>query len=166
MIDLAPSLIGKVVLYDDADEALLGGRRWAMARGYAVAHRYEALDPALPMKMPGNRVHRITIMHRLIMAPESGADVDHINGNRLDNRRCNLRLVTRSQNLMNSGLRSDNKTGCKGIHFDSGRGLWMAYITIRGEFIHLGRFPTKENAIIARKAAEKVGHGEYARIER
>jgi hypothetical protein len=56
------------------------------------------------------------LVHRLIMGSPEGMDVDHINGNGLDNRRKNLRVCTRSQNAMNKKLRSDSTTGYKGVY--------------------------------------------------
>ena len=54
-------------------------------------------------------------IHRVVMGNPEGMDVDHINGNRLDNRKANLRVCTRSQNSQNKKLRSDSKSGFKGV---------------------------------------------------
>ena len=82
-------------------------------------------------------------------------EVDHINHNKLDNRKSNLRICTHQQNCMNV---SDN---VKGIHYDKSRNKWMAHI--KGK--NLGRFNTKEEAIEARKQAEMDYFGEYRNKE-
>lgn len=100
--------------------------------------------------------------HRVIMAMEYGHwpehDVDHINGVRSDNRRCNLRLATRSENLRNSGIRSDNKTGHKGVCFVRASGKFRAEIAGRS----LGYFDTADQASAAYIEAAMLEYGEFA----
>lgn len=81
--------------------------------------------------------------------------VDHINMNKLDNRKCNLRIADKKINSINRGLQSNNKTGYKGVYHDRRYGTWNARVTVDGKTIHLGTFPTKEEAIAARKAGEE-----------
>lgn len=102
-------------------------------------------------------------LHSLIMKPESGLEVDHINGNRIDNRRSNLRICTHADNCKNSGLRSNNKTGVRGVWFDSIRCLWTSQITTNGKRISLGRFKDFESAVNSRIAAEIKFWGEFRR---
>jgi hypothetical protein len=102
-------------------------------------------------------------MHRLIMNATEGQIVDHINGDTLDNRRSNLRVVTPSQNAMNRRRRSDNASGCVGVSYISTKQRWFAYITVDGKKKILGQFQEKEDAISARKNAEKIVFGEFAR---
>jgi hypothetical protein len=84
--------------------------------------------------------------------------VDHINGDRSDNRICNLRIVDSQQNCRNQKLRKTNATGTMGVYFHKLTGKWTAQIMQSGKRIHLGLFDTKEGAISARKLAE-VGYG-------
>ena len=88
-------------------------------------------------------------------------EIDHINGNPSDNRICNLRLATRVQNAQNTKLRSDNKSGAKGVRFDKGK--WQAEIHFNRKRIYLGRYSTFEKALSVRKEAEIKYHLEYAR---
>jgi hypothetical protein len=88
--------------------------------------------------------------------------IDHINGNRSDNRLCNLRQATRSQNLINSKLRSDNSSGFKGVSWCSGKKKWDARIYSATKLRLLGRFKTKEEAIAAYATAAAELHGEFA----
>lgn len=103
--------------------------------------------------------------HRVAWAITHGewptSDIDHINGVRDDNRICNLRAVTRSQNRRNSSMRSDNKSGITGVALDKKFNVWRAQIHVDGKHITLGAFPTFEAAVGARrKAALKHGFTE------
>lgn len=93
-----------------------------------------------------------------------GAEIDHINGDTLDNRIANLRLATRAQNGANQGLRRNNTSGVKGVSWDAKRGRWFASITIEGKSKALGRFDDFDDAVAARKAAEDEHHGVFAHI--
>jgi hypothetical protein len=88
--------------------------------------------------------------------------VDHINGNKADNRKNNLRLVTASQNLMNTKLRSDNTSGYKGVYYNKKNNKRYARITVNKKIINLGSFKNKEDAIKIRKDAEEKYFGEYS----
>jgi hypothetical protein len=83
--------------------------------------------------------------------------VDHLNGNPLDNRICNLREADESLNRMNMRMRSDNTSGFYGVFFRKDEQRWRAEICIRGQRIRLGSFKTKEEAVAAR-LAEQVKH--------
>lgn len=100
--------------------------------------------------------------HRLIwlwmMGDWPTDQIDHLNHNRADNRWCNLRLVTHAENGKNQSIRVTNTSGAMGVWWDSKRNSWQAYIDASGRRIHLGRYTTKTDAIIARKAAERA-HG-------
>jgi len=80
--------------------------------------------------------------------------IDHINRNPDDNRICNLRLATSSQNQQNTKLRKDNLCGEKGISYSEKETKWRARISIGGKTFNLGRFKSFESAINARKIAE------------
>src|ERR1044072_8862421 len=77
--------------------------------------------------------------------------VDHINGDRSDNRLENLRDVPASDNRKNQKLRSKNTSGSYGVHWDQSRGRWCARIGHK----HLGRFDSKDEAIAVRRRAER-----------
>lgn len=108
-------------------------------------------------------------LHRVILERIIGRklvrseQVDHIDGNGLNNRRDNLRLATNSQNHHNISKRSDNKSGYKGVCYSGGK--WVAQINVSGKQTYLGRFDTPENAYEAYCEAAKKYHGEFARIE-
>jgi len=87
--------------------------------------------------------------------------IDHINRKPLDNRRCNLRVVTKSQNSMNSKLGSNNSSGKKGVSYSIEKKKWHAYISLDGKRKFLGYFKHLNDAIEIREEAEKVLFGEY-----
>lgn len=106
-------------------------------------------------------------LHRFLLNLDDfdGDYVDHVNGDKLDNRKCNLRIVTNQQNhfnLTNNGLGNNNR---KGVSFRKDRNKWRAYITINGKQIPLGLFETEEEAIKVRIEAEKKYFKEYRRKE-
>ncbi len=84
--------------------------------------------------------------------------VDHINRNTLDNRRSNLRLVSRFQNGWNMKLRSDNRSGYKGVHWFKKTKKWCARISVMGKRISLGHYCNLKDAIRVRKCAENKYH--------
>lgn len=103
--------------------------------------------------------------HRHIMQAEKSVEVDHINGNPLDNRLCNLRLATSSQNKLNTANRYTNTTSYRGVtKLKSGR--FKATITVNYLTVSLGTYKTAEEAALAyNKAAEKY-HGEFAQLNK
>ena len=88
--------------------------------------------------------------------------VDHINGDTLDNRKCNLRICTNQQNTMNSMIGKNNTSGITGVYWDKSRSKWEVEIMLNRKKIHLGRYGNKEDAIKARKLGEEKYFGEYA----
>jgi hypothetical protein len=102
------------------------------------------------------------LVHRLIFMYTNGEfpvnDVDHINGNRLDNRWVNLRLVDRQENLKNLGVRRDNTSGVMGVSWSANRNKWHSYIHLDGTRLNIGHFDSKDDAIKARQFAE-IKHG-------
>lgn len=77
--------------------------------------------------------------------------IDHINGDKTDNRICNLRLCNNSENMLNTGLQSNNQSGVKGVCWDKQHKTWCAYAFKNRKKIHLGRFENFDDAVKARK---------------
>jgi hypothetical protein len=101
-------------------------------------------------------------LHRFILGePAEGYVIDHINRDGLDNRVCNLRFATFSQNNMNKGVPKNNTSGCTGVGWHKTEGKWRARIKINGKSIELGHFVQKKDAIKARKQAEMKYFGEF-----
>ncbi len=107
----------------------------------------------------GNLFNTVYRAHRLIWVLHHGtwpeADIDHINGDRSDNRIENLRSVSRMENLQNVRLRPNNTSGIVGVSWMPKLSKWQAYINVNRKRLPLGQFKNKSDAIAARKAAEK-----------
>lgn len=124
----------KITIVDDEDFDFLSQWKWFYTcHGYAVRQN----------KIPG-KGQRLLFMHRVILNTPNGMESDHINGDKLDNRRCNLRICTKSENMHNTGIRKTNTSGFKGVSFAYGK--WKAQIRIDGKKIYLGLFKTPEMA--------------------
>lgn len=104
------------------------------------------------------------LMHRYIMDASDDVFVDHKHGKltRNDNRRCNLRIATASENCKNRSLRSDNTSGCTGVCWHKATQRWAASIYVNGKGIHIGEFDIFEDAVKARKEAEEKYFGEWS----
>lgn len=89
--------------------------------------------------------------------------IDHINGDILDNRWCNLREVDYSQNMINACLHSNNKSGFKGMSFNARKQKWAAFISAKKKGTFLGYFDKAEQAAEAYRSAAINIHGEFAR---
>ena len=103
---------------------------------------------------------KLHYVHRVVWEIENGLitktmTIDHINGDRLDNRAVNLRLVTQKENCKNQSLRSTNKSGHVGVFRFEESDKWCAQITVDGKAKHLGLFKTIEEAIKVRNLASK-----------
>lgn len=90
-------------------------------------------------------------------------DIDHINCNKSDNRLCNLREATHSQNKCNIGRKRNNKSGYKGVSWHKGAKKWDAKIRANGSRIYIGLFDTAEEASEAYERYARNLHGEFAR---
>lgn len=132
-------------LVDDEDFSFLtnGNFIWRLSStGYAE-----------DIKKRGGKAN-YTAMHRLINQTPNNAETDHINGNKLDNRKSNLRTVSAFENQW-------NREGIRGIYFHKNTQKWVARIMIKGERIHLGSFYKKNKAFEAYKIAVKQNYGKF-----
>jgi hypothetical protein len=141
-----------------------GELTWKVTRGGAVAGSRAGFtrEGYACVQIEGHDV----AAHRVIYAMVSGAwpigDVDHRNGDRLDNRPGNLRCATRSQNVANQALRACNTSGFKGVSWDKKNKKWMARIGVNGKSRTLGRYACAEDAGRAYDRAAVEAFGEFA----
>lgn len=139
------------VLVDDEDYDSLNCHKWCLTTtGYARRNTYG----------------KIIRMHREIMGiTDSKIFVDHINGNKLDNRKENLRKCSSLQNGWNSSSKNIIKTSIyKGVHWSKDRGKWVASIGYKNSVIALGRFSSEKEAALAYNYKAKELFNEYARL--
>lgn len=145
---------GKYALVDDEDyEFLISCGSWyGMMNGYA-AHTFKYKGVAIAQTM-----------HRAIMNPPSDMQIDHINHDKLDNRKSNLRVCTQSENNWNM-LPYKSKSGYKGVYKHHSNDNWVAQITVpKGNRIHLGSFTDiQEAAHMYNQFAEQM-YGDFARL--
>jgi hypothetical protein len=148
---------GKIAIVDDKDFDRLNAHKWC-AEKQRTGKFYAARGIWIPPI-----IHHV-YMHREIMNAPKGLDVDHIREqDTLDNRRSNLRLATRSQNMCNQRKRKDNISGYKGVHWHNQAKKWQAQININGKGISLGLYSAVEDAARAYDAAAIKYHGEFAK---
>jgi hypothetical protein len=104
--------------------------------------------------------------HQLVFALLDGyipKCIDHIDGNRTNNERSNLRAVTHQQNIMNAKLSARSSTGHKGVCWDKSRGKYLAYVYVDYKRKNLGRYSDFEQACLVADEARALYHGDFAR---
>lgn len=125
-------------------------------------HGYATRSKRINLKTLSIKMHRIILGRILDRELQSKEKTDHINGDRLDNRRCNLRLATHAENMQNCRLRNDNTSGYKGVSWDTSKNKWIAQIMVNKKNKYLGRFDTPEEGHEAYKKAALLYYGEFA----
>lgn len=150
---------GQFALIDDDDfEKITGFGKWSLiANGYAGR-------TIKPGKQPGLKVNKTIWMHRIIMDAPKGMFVDHIDGNKLNNQKSNLRVCSRAQNGQNRGAPKSNTSGFKGVHWFPACNKWRSRIVVNKKAISLGLFDCKIEAAKAYNIAALEYHGEFANV--
>jgi hypothetical protein len=141
---------GHVIFIDDDDHDLVSQSSWYLNhKGYPVSER--------------NGKH--IFLHRLVMKiTDPKIQVDHIKGNKLDNRKSQLRPCTNQQNQFNRGKNKNNTSGFKGVKWRRDRSKWIAVIQVNHKRKILGSFDCPKKASRAYVDAAKKLHGEFACI--
>ena len=142
---------GKYAIVDDEDYESLSKFQWHISgTGYAARQ--------LSVQLGRNK----EMMHRVVNGTPEGLSTDHINHDKLDNRKSNLRSCTSSQNQRNRGNPVNNTSGRKGVVWHGLRNKWTARIQHNKQMIYLGLFESKADAIKAREEAENKYHKEFS----
>ncbi len=157
-----PLTKGYEAIIDAADVPLLGGVNWYAWASNRADGSVRAVYAVRAIQV-GN-AQRLIHLHRVIMETPEGLEVDHIDGNGLNNQRSNLRNATRSQNLRNQGAKSTNTSGRKGVSLDRQTGKWRARIWLEGKNRNLGSFNCPTAAALAYARASRELHGEFGRV--
>lgn len=148
---------GGIVLIDSEDYEMLSRYKWRLHQRKKRITHYAACP---------NINGKFTYMHRLLMKAQSGQEVDHIDGNGLNNQKANLRLCSRKENSRNRLLQSNNTSGKSGVYFSRINKNWVAQITSNRINRYIGSFPSKEEAIAARNCKEIEIFGEFSPLHR
>lgn len=151
---------GKFAIVDDSDYEYLSQFSWSLSRkGYATAY--------IPVKMQSKYPHKCVQMQRMLLWDDvkKGQIVDHINRNKLDNRRSNLRICTINESNRNRGIinfkhRQEIISQYKGVWWDKSK--WRTAITVNNKKIYLGRYDIERDAAIAYNTAARIFFGEHA----
>lgn len=142
---------GFEAIVDEDDYERLTTMAWQYNSGYAQRRQW----------INGKRVG--VKMHRMAINAPPGVHVDHINGNKLDNRKSNLRLASRAENNRNATKRYNNRSGYKGVNYHPPSKKWQARITVNKKTKSLGLFLTAEDAALAYNNAALKFFGEFAK---
>lgn len=153
MIRKIKLVLGEFTILDNEDYEKLSLFSWFLDKGYAKRVAVKGKDKKVSM-------------HREIMNAPKGFDVDHINFNKLDNRKINLRICSREQNNKHREKYKNNTTGYKGIKFrkDLISKPFVARITVDGKEVHLGYFKNKKEAAFAYNLAAIKYFKEFAHL--
>lgn len=150
---------GQVALVDAEDYESRSKHKWFAAWAPTTQSFY-----AVRKRPVEGQKQRTTWMHRVVLGLDA-QDIrigDHIDHNTLDNRKRNLRTVTRQQNTFNRKKSRAITSGYKGVHWRNDRCKWRAEIRIDGKLVHLGLFANPQDASKAYNAAAARIQGEHA----
>lgn len=141
-------MVSSIIYYkiDPEDQWLLSKYTWYLTSTGYLATRAKQDSPVGTPK-------QLIYMHRLIMMPPKDIEIDHINRDKTDNRKCNLRYADRSINCSNIGIQRNNTSGTTGVSFCRIKQKWRAYFGNKRK----AGFSTKDEAIKWRK--DITGHG-------
>jgi len=146
-----PLTQGAFCVVDAEDFDVLSKYRWILKEGHGR-----------PYVVRSAGAHNLILMHRQLLDAPKGLEVDHIDGDTLNNRRGNLRLCTRAQNMRNrTALHINNTTGYRGVTFSARKNAYIARIKVDGKFIHLGSRHTALTAGLLYDAAARQLFGEF-----
>lgn len=148
---------GRFILIDKEDFNRVSKHRWWLGT--------KNLRPATDIWDKKTKTSKRVLLSRFIINPPDKMIVDHINGNPLDNRKCNLRVCTFEENQRNrTTLNKNNTSGYRGVSWDRFRKKWVAQLSLKYKHVYLGRFSDIEDARKAVKLAIVEKHGDFANI--
>jgi hypothetical protein len=153
--DMVINIKGYDVLIDDEDYERIMAHTWQVG--------CPSGKPYFFFGKRSNGERHYTKLHRFLINAPKGSVVDHISGNVLDNRKCNLRITDWTGNARNHGIAKSNTSGFRGVVKKYNRETWIAQISLNHKTIRLGTFPTKEIAALVYETATKALYGEYYR---
>ena len=148
---------GKFTKVDDCDYEMLMKYKWHAMPSKSKRNYYAVRNEKTESG------HRTVYMHVFIMGRIAGLKVDHIDGDELNNQRCNLRYCTHRENCRNAKHRINCSSKYKGVFWDVKMKKWRSCIRINGKSNHLGFFDNEEDAARAYRDASINYFGEFAK---
>lgn len=145
---------GKHAVVSDGDFETVNQFKWYYDKTTGYAKR--------DVRIEGKR--KCIYMHRFINATSDGMLTDHINGNRLDNQRENLRTCNATQNHANKKIESKFSSKYKGVYWHKNRDKWVSMIRFERKSTYLGVFTDEKEAAKAYNEKAKELFGEFARL--
>jgi hypothetical protein len=152
-----PLTQGKIAFVDETDFYLVIPHIWS----YKISERDPNTGYATTNIRRPDGGRAMVRMHRLIMSAPKGVQVDHINGDGLDNRHSNLRLCTQSGNQWNRGVQRNNKSGHKGVSWHKRWNKWYVVVAAHRKYHFGGQFRHLSDAVTARDKLARELHGEF-----
>ena len=150
MSKIIPLTQDKEAIVDDEDFVKLSTHKWFYAEGYAA-------------RKGGKWPHQTTIrMHNAVMDPPVGMEVDHIHGNKLDNRKSELRICTAQKNQCNKPKPKNNTSSYKGVTWKEDHHKWYTQIVVNHKHYFLGLFDDPLDAAKVYDQAARKYHGDFA----
>lgn len=154
-----PLTRGRVALVDAEDYAVVAAQKWFAERAYGGKIWYAACGARVKAGRSGQRLKRL---HQVILGERAGFQIDHVNGNGLDNRRSNLRWATVSEQMANRRFTKPHSSRFRGVWWDKATKRWAGQIGHNKKNIHLGKFSEEEDAARAYDAMARKLFGEFA----
>jgi len=145
---------GVITIVDDEDYEYLNQWKWYLLKSHTNYY-------AIRTQRPENKLLQL---HRIVMKAKKGEIIDHINGNKLDNRKSNLRICTQAQNNQNRKISKLNKSGYNGVSWSIRNKKWVAQIACENKKIHIGYYIDPIDAAKAFNNAAQKYHGEFAKL--
>lgn len=151
-----PLTQGYFALVDDEDASILKQYKWCVSVKVTGAYAVRRVTVS-------SKKYRMVYMHRLLIGLNHGdkKQADHINGDTLDNRKCNLRVCNHRQNQQNSKSTRHSSSKYKGVTWCKNNNKWHAKISMHGKTIHLGCFSSEEDAA---RMYDKVALAEFKKF--
>ncbi len=143
-------------IVDDEDFEYLNQWKWYLLKSKT---NYYAIRTSRPE-------NKLIQLHRVVIQAKKGEIVDHVNRNKLDNRKSNLRICTISQNNQNRKINKLNKSGFNGVSWNSNNKKWVAQIAYNNKKVHIGFFNDPIQAAKAFNEAALKYHGEFANLNK
>lgn len=158
LIPLSRGCFSKV---DDSDFEFLKQYKWTASR----SGKYGCRAVRAFSVLKGKKASTIPIlMHRVIMMCPNGFEVDHVDGDGLNNQKNNLRICSHSQNMRNRRQKSQMSSKYKGVSWVKKHGKWLGRLQVGGKIVFNSYFDSQEAAAIAYNESAALHHGDFARL--